>query len=52
MGMHRLGYDIGIVWKVGKNTFVVTVQVYYWHTLKRILQNIEFSGSSLGKPTL
>jgi hypothetical protein len=27
MGMHWLKYDIGIVGKVGKNTFVVTVKV-------------------------
>jgi hypothetical protein len=27
MGMHWLGYDIGIVGKVGRNTFVVTVKV-------------------------
>jgi hypothetical protein len=29
MGMHRLGYDIGIVGKVGKNIFVMTEQVIY-----------------------
>jgi hypothetical protein len=29
MGMHWLGYDIGIAGKFGKNTFVVTKQVNY-----------------------
>jgi hypothetical protein len=27
MGMHWLGYDVGIVGMVGKNTFVMTLQV-------------------------
>jgi hypothetical protein len=29
MGMHYLGYDIGINGKVGRNVFVVTVKVNY-----------------------
>jgi hypothetical protein len=29
MGMHWPGYDIGILGKVGRNTFVVTVKVNY-----------------------
>jgi hypothetical protein len=29
MGTHWLRYDIGVVWNVGKNIFVVTVQVNY-----------------------
>jgi hypothetical protein len=29
MGMHWLGYNIGIVRKIGKNTFVVADQVIY-----------------------
>jgi hypothetical protein len=29
MGMHWLGYNIGIIGKVGRNTYVVTVQVNY-----------------------
>jgi hypothetical protein len=29
MGMHSLRYDIGIVGKVGRNTFVVVVWVNY-----------------------
>jgi hypothetical protein len=27
--MHWIGYDIAIVGKVGRSTFVVTVQVHY-----------------------
>jgi hypothetical protein len=29
MGMDWLGNDIGIVWKIGKNACVATVQVNY-----------------------
>jgi hypothetical protein len=33
--MHWLGYDIGIVEKVGRNTFVVTAQVNYLAYVQR-----------------
>jgi hypothetical protein len=29
MGVHWLGYDVEIIWKVGRNTFVVAVKVNY-----------------------
>jgi hypothetical protein len=40
MGLHWLGYDIGFVGKVGRNM------------LKQIVQGVEFSASSIGKPVL
>jgi hypothetical protein len=52
MGMHWLGYDIGIVGKVRKNTFVETVWVNYLAYVETNTPKYSFAAASLGNPIL